>query len=133
MSSIKSTPVIILKSWGLKRLKLSGKGGEKYCVMPHCDLAIDCRGVKEHGLHRNDPEVYQKEIEEHCPATVQAMETTITESLKHVKDRRFGEHDALTRPYVVCCLCAYGINRSATTKLVLAKRLKGLGYAVEVQ
>ena len=127
------TPTLILKSHGLKRLKLEGKNADQYSVIPRSDFLVDCRGIKEYGLHRNDPSVYQSEIAQHCPEAVQAMVTSITESLKHLKDRRFGEHDALTRPFVVVFLCAWGCNRSPNTKAVVGGRLKALGFDVEIE
>ncbi len=43
------------------------------------------------------------------------------------------EISRMAEPFVVCCLCAYGRNRSVMLKQLMAERLEQLGYQVEVR
>ena len=130
MSLLLPCPPLKLISHGLKRMGV--KDNPDLAIVPRCDLMIDCRGIQEHGLDRNVFAKYKLQIVEHSPVSVQAMVDLVTDGLRHVKDRRFKEPDAMTRPFVVCFVCAYVMNRSFTTKYVVGERLTKLGYEVRI-
>lgn len=122
---------LLLKSWGVKRTLC--KQDPTFVMLPKADMLIDCRGVKEVGLDKNNFKVYPMQIQEHSPRQVTAMVTQITDALRHVKDRRYQKANPLEDPFVICFFCAYGINRSPTTKKVVGKKLFDLGYDVTIE
>ena len=131
--TIPTTPPLVLSSHGVKRLQFKDEEtAKRWWVIPQCDFVVDCRGIQEHGLHRNQLAIYQEEIKTHSPISVDAMVASIADGLRHVGARRNGEKDALTKPYRIVFICAYGVNRSRTTKYVVGARLKQLGYTVTI-
>ena len=136
---VAGAPVLRLVHHGLKRWHVKDSPSDK--IVPGADFYIDCRGIQEHGLDRNFPDLYQVQMEQHSKVTLDAMEAMIIDGLRHLHARRGGttKHgntdDLISRsgePYTVCFMCAWGCNRSPNTKAVLAKRLRAKGYQVEL-
>lgn len=128
---------IVVKSWGLKRFGTqTSSQGMKVSILPTADLYLDCRGIKEHGLKgadRNDIHgTFAESIQQTNAPTLEAMVTTIKDAVAQIPDRRWPSKTPFKDPFVVCFFCAWGMNRSPTTKMVIAKRLTDMGYKVEI-
>ena len=92
-------------------------------LIPKADFYLDCRGVVDGGD--------EDQIREQDGDTIAAMFTLIVESFRRIPSRK--GKDAYKEPYVVCFLCAHGVNRSVGCKKILATKLKMLGIPVEVK
>jgi hypothetical protein len=125
---------IVLRSWGIKRLGLVPFQDRKFGLLPVSDLYLDCRGIVEHGkgIDRNDFKTFSQHIQKNNSITINAMVAQVVDSVGALKTRRLGE-SPYAKPYEICLFCAWGMNRSPTTKYVLAERLKALGYQVEIE
>jgi hypothetical protein len=129
---------IVVKSWGLKKFGTqTASNGMKVSILPTADLYLDCRGVKEHnlakGVSRDDVAgTFAQSIQQTNADTLNAMVTTIKDSIAQIPDRRYPDKHPYRDPFVICFFCAWGMNRSPTTKMVVAKRLSEMGYNVQV-
>lgn len=121
---------IVCKSWGLK-----AQPEINHCrlVPAEADLIIDCRGIKEHGLDRNNQLLFQEQIRLNNPGTIQSMVELIMDSFAQIPARRSEKEDPYSNPYIVVFVCAHGMHRSKNTKHVVAFRLRELGYSVTVE
>lgn len=122
------TPSLTITWHGIKTIPKPANGLR---LVPEADLYVDCRGIKEHGLGEGggglNPK-FQAAIERSCSApSIDAMVTLITNSLLTRKDRSQSND-----PYVVCFLCSWGKDRSPATGSIVGKRLRALGYTVQI-
>ena len=91
---------MIFTSHGLKRKR----------PLPKADLYLDCRMCKDN--------VSPKEIAKTNRLELTFFEELIENSLLSLVTRRYPKHP-YHRPFTVCCLCAWGSNRSPAVARLL--------------
>lgn len=126
---------IELFSWGIKRVGLTEYKKKFFSHLPVADLYLDCRGIREHGkgIDRNNFEKFSAQIQQNNKATLDAMVAQIVDSITALPSRRYGKPGGpYAEPYRICFFCAWGMNRSPTTKFVVARRLHKLGYKLSI-
>jgi hypothetical protein len=130
----KSKLQLVLQSWGLKRFQPAKVEKQLFRFLPQSDLYLDCRGIQEYGgFDRNNFTEFAEAIKVNNPETINAMVTTVVDAIRAIPHRRGGLKDIYKEPFVVTCFCAWGMNRSPTTKYVVAEKLKELGYNVAMR
>jgi len=128
LGKLLATLPIHLISFGFKRGLPPGK----------VDLYIDCRSIPNpfHALRGVGGATTEKKawVLEYGAEIVEAFETQIKVALRQIPSRRreMAVEEMFTRPFVIACGCAYGQHRSVAVKHILAERLAGKGYCVEV-
>ena len=66
-----------------------------------------------------------------CPEVIKGMVQSIVQATDRIVDRRAGE-DPYASAFDICFFCAYGMHRSPASCMLVAERLKKLGYNVRV-
>src|SRR3990167_2332721 len=118
--------------WGGKRKRIQVPEG--WVALPKADLYIDARVIPEKGINGVDgasPE-FQAGVIARAPETIKRMVDTVIGGLALIGDRR-REKDPYEDPVEVCFFCAYGIHRSKASALIVADRLRKLGYKIQTQ
>lgn len=87
------------------------KGGN----LPKCDFIVDCRGLPE-GYIEGKTEINWTDVAD--LAEILTMQVIYATEPYIIEARRKERKDPYEDPFVVCCVCAWGMNRS-----MLGKRL----------
>ena len=131
---LKSLVKLVLMSTGVKLNEGAAKKG--FVSLPQADLYIDCRGIKEKGLHAKGTGAdvaFQEAVQEASQTALEAIYALIVEGAKKIPDRRGEKAEPFKEPFRVCFFCAWGIHRSVATKHLLGRRLKMEGWQVAIE
>lgn len=102
--------------------------GWKKGTPPKADLYLDCRGIPNphkvgelSGKGGADPAMLEW-VRQKGALHIENFIHQITDAIPEVPNRRLGENWT-ARPFVVACMCAYGVHRSVAIKNILLKDL----------
>lgn len=124
---------IIIRSHGLKRAVIKAREGqpEDLYVLPRAHLYLDARAIPDG--------VGLEEVRRWIHGTMAgqtfwtSVRLAIDASILSIPKRRKTKEEA-GRPWIICTLCAYGVNRSVALKALVAEELEAIGgYEVEVE
>lgn len=85
------------------------------------------------GIDTGEDKKVQRWIEKESPQSFASFMMQVEAAMERIPSRRRGEKDPYAKPFVVCCLCAWGIHRSRATKHILAERFSAESYGDKVR
>jgi len=106
-------------------------------MLPKAFYYVDCRGLPDSAAGEGpggsgDTPAAQAYIMQQAGTSIMNMVALVDGAVQRLPIRRRNEKDPYGSPIVICCFCAFGLNRSRAAKHLIAAELRKLGYQVEV-